>query len=193
MTRDKQRMRGAHAFEACTDGSLIIYATLPDRRRRVDPRRTSPRQRGPGRVRRRAREEAEHAVTGSSAMQTASYFDSRPDARFFMADVDGVVVSIRENLPTYGVTDGEVWAACRIHERLIERRFASVDHARRELARCVREWIGARADTPTIGVWVSLRRGESTPRLVPSAGCRHGNRASTKKALTCSRGAAWCA
>ena len=24
------KMRGAHCFEACADGSLIIYATLPD-------------------------------------------------------------------------------------------------------------------------------------------------------------------
>ena len=24
------KLRGAHAFEACADGSLIIYATMPD-------------------------------------------------------------------------------------------------------------------------------------------------------------------
>jgi hypothetical protein len=94
------------------------------------------------------------------SMQTTSYFDSRPDARFFMIDVDGIAVSIRENLPTYGITNGEVWAACRIHNRLFERRFASIDRARREIARCVRDWIGARADTPTIGVWVPIRRQE---------------------------------
>lgn len=95
-----------------------------------------------------------------SPMQTASYFDSRPDSRFFMADVDGVVVSIRENLPTYGVTDGEVWVACRIHGRLLERRFASLERAHRDLSRYVRNWIGTRADTPTIGAWVPIRREE---------------------------------
>lgn len=93
-------------------------------------------------------------------MQTTSYFDSRPDARFFMVDVDGTVVSIRENLPTYGVTDGEVWAACRIRDRLHAQRFASLERARRDLSRCVRDWIGVRADTPTIGVWVPIRRQE---------------------------------
>jgi hypothetical protein len=25
-----EKMRGAHAFEACADGSLVIYATMPD-------------------------------------------------------------------------------------------------------------------------------------------------------------------
>lgn len=93
-------------------------------------------------------------------MKTTSYFDSRPDARFFMIDVDGITVSIRQNLPTYGVTDGEVWAACRIRERLFEQRFASIESARRDLVRCVRAWIGARADTPTIGVWMPIRRQE---------------------------------
>jgi len=93
-------------------------------------------------------------------MQTTSYFDDRPDARFYMADVDGVIVSIRENLPTYGVTDGEVWAACRIQERLLSQRFVSVERARSDLPRCVRYWIGARADMPTIGAWVPLRREE---------------------------------
>jgi hypothetical protein len=28
--KKKERLRGAHAFEACADGSLIIYATMPD-------------------------------------------------------------------------------------------------------------------------------------------------------------------
>lgn len=30
MTKTAKRMRGAHAFEACKDGALIIYATTPD-------------------------------------------------------------------------------------------------------------------------------------------------------------------
>ncbi len=30
MTTKKKRLRGAHAFEACSDGALIIYATMPD-------------------------------------------------------------------------------------------------------------------------------------------------------------------
>lgn len=30
MPRAKKELRGAHAFEACEDGSLIIYATMPD-------------------------------------------------------------------------------------------------------------------------------------------------------------------
>jgi hypothetical protein len=25
-----RRARGAHAFEACADGSLVLYATMPD-------------------------------------------------------------------------------------------------------------------------------------------------------------------
>lgn len=36
------RARGAHAFEACADGSLIIYATMPDgdgERIRIEPQR----------------------------------------------------------------------------------------------------------------------------------------------------------
>lgn len=92
--------------------------------------------------------------------QTSSYFDSRPDSRFFMVDVDGVVVSVRQNLPTYAVTDGEVWIACRIHDRCVERRFATVEVARHDLSRFVRDLIGARADAPTIGAWIAIRRAE---------------------------------
>lgn len=64
-------------------------------------------------------------------LRTTTYFDGRPDARFFMADIDGLIVSVRENLPTYAVTDGEVWIACRIHARCIERRWESTRIARR--------------------------------------------------------------
>lgn len=79
----------------------------------------------------------------SEFLTTTSYFDGRPDARYFVAVVGtDVVVSIRENLPTYGVTDGEVWAAWRVADQLFEHRFASIDAARRELGRIVRgeEW-----------------------------------------------------
>ena len=93
-------------------------------------------------------------------LQTRSFFDSRPDARHFVADVDGVVVSIRQNLPTYGVTDGEVWIAFRLHDRLVERRFGCVHHAKRDVARFVREMIVTRADSPTIGAWIAIRRAE---------------------------------
>jgi hypothetical protein len=93
-------------------------------------------------------------------LQTRSFFDSRPDARHFVADVDGVVVSIRQNLPTYGVTDGEVWIAFRLHDRLVERRFGSVDRAKHDAARFVRDAIGTRADSPTIGAWIAIRRAE---------------------------------
>jgi hypothetical protein len=44
MKKTLARMRGAHAFEACEDGSLIIYATLPDGDGapiRVEPHRVS--------------------------------------------------------------------------------------------------------------------------------------------------------
>jgi hypothetical protein len=30
MKKTPKKFRGAHAFEACKDGALIIYATLPD-------------------------------------------------------------------------------------------------------------------------------------------------------------------
>ena len=94
-------------------------------------------------------------------MQTRSYFDGRPDARFFMMDVDGIVVAIRHNLSTYGVTDGEVWIAFRVHDRLIERRFETVDRARRAAARFVRDSLGRRSDAPpTIGAWIAIRRAE---------------------------------
>lgn len=93
-------------------------------------------------------------------MRTNSYFDGRPDARHFMADVDGVLVMIRQNLPTYGVTDGEVWIAFRVHDRLVERRFESLERARRDAARFVRDNLGQRSDAPTIGAWISLRRAE---------------------------------
>lgn len=93
-------------------------------------------------------------------MRTCSYFDGRPDARHFMADVDGVLVMIRQNLPTSGVTDGEVWVAFRVHDRLVERRFESVDRARREAARFVRDTRGTSADSPTIGAWVAIARAE---------------------------------
>lgn len=73
------------------------------------------------------------------ALQTTSYFDGRPDARYFVAVVGtDVVVSIRENLRTYGVTDGEVWAAWRSNDQLFEHRFTSVDTAHHELGRIVR-------------------------------------------------------
>lgn len=93
-------------------------------------------------------------------LRTRTYFDSRPDARYFMVDVDGVAVSVRENLPTHGVTDGEVWIAVRIHDRCIERRFPSVSSARRELARFVRALLSTRADAPTIGAWIPILREE---------------------------------
>jgi hypothetical protein len=93
-------------------------------------------------------------------MRTCSYFDGRPDARHFMADVDGVLVMIRQNLPTGGVTDGEVWVAFRVHDRLVERRFEGVDRARRATAHFVRDTRGTRADSPTIGAWIAIARAE---------------------------------
>lgn len=98
-------------------------------------------------------------------MRTNSYFDSRPDARHFMADVDGVLVMVRQNLATHAVTDGEVWIAFRVHDRLVERRFESVDKARRETARFVRDTRGGeRADSPTIGAWIAIERAEHAAR-----------------------------
>ena len=93
-------------------------------------------------------------------LRTTTYFDGRPDARFFMADIDGLIVSVRENLPTYAVTDGEVWIACRIHARCIERRWESTRIARRELGRFVRASLGSCVDTTTIGVWIPIEREE---------------------------------
>lgn len=79
-------------------------------------------------------------VTSQAPLATTSYFDGRPDARFFVAVVgdNDVVVSIRENLPTYGVTDGEVWAAWRRDDQLFEHRFTDIRDARFHLAQVVR-------------------------------------------------------
>lgn len=79
-------------------------------------------------------------MTTDAPLATTSYFDGRPDARFFAAVVGNfdVVVSIRENLRTYGVTDGEVWAAWRNDDRLFEHRFVNIDDARHHLAKVVR-------------------------------------------------------
>ncbi len=87
---------------------------------------------------------------------TTSYFDSRPNARFFAAIVDDIVVSIRQNLPTYDVTNGEVWAAWRNDGRLFEHRFADVADARRQLGRIVR----GHNDLPLIVAWTSIPRAE---------------------------------
>jgi hypothetical protein len=87
-------------------------------------------------------------------LATTSYFDGRPDARHIVAVVGtDVVVSIRENLRTYGVTDGEVWAVWRAADRLFEHRFENVDDARRLLGKIVRgeEW-------PMI--WMQIARAE---------------------------------
>jgi len=95
-------------------------------------------------------------VPSQTPLATTSYFDDRPDARFFVTAVDGVVVSIRKNLPTYGVTDGEVWAAWRSHDQLVEHRFANTNDARRRLGQIVR----GRDDLPLIVAWTSIPRAE---------------------------------
>jgi hypothetical protein len=93
----------------------------------------------------------------SAPLVTKSYFDDRPDARFFVAHVGEVIVSIRENLPTYGVTDGEVWAAWRSDAHLVEHRFVSVVEARRHLGALVcKEDEGL----PTIVPWTAIPRKE---------------------------------
>jgi len=93
------------------------------------------------------------AVRAQARLATTSYFDGRPDARHFVAHVDDVVVSIRENLPTYGVTDGEVWAAWRRDGRLFEQRFADGDDARRHFGQVV-------LGTPLIVPWNAIARAE---------------------------------
>lgn len=93
-------------------------------------------------------------------LQTDKYSDGRPDALFFMADIDGVIVSIRENLPTYGVTDGEVWVAFMVNGARRERRFTDVEIARRELAGFVRDSVGRPHDTVAFGKWRLIRREE---------------------------------
>lgn len=72
-------------------------------------------------------------------LATTSYFDGRPDARHYAAIVGvDVVVSIRENLPTRGVTDGEVWAAWRHADQLFEHRFTDLRDARFHLGQIIR-------------------------------------------------------
>ena len=93
----------------------------------------------------------------SVPLVTKSYFDDRPDARFFVAHVDEVIVSIREYLPTYGVTDGEVWAAWRSDDHLVERRFVSVVDAQRHLGALVRK---EGEGLPTIVPWTAIPRQE---------------------------------
>jgi hypothetical protein len=101
-------------------------------------------------------------------MQTTSYFDTRPDARFFMAYIDGVMVSIRENRRTAHITDGEIWTAFAVSKHLVEYRFDTLLAARRELASVVRRYIDAampeggqrRAAENVVPIWVPIAREE---------------------------------
>lgn len=132
-------------------------------------------------------------------MKTTSYFDDRPDSRFYAANIDGVVVSIRENLPTCGVTDGEVWAACWIQGQLLERRFQTTRGAQLGIPRLVRSFLG-QPDVPSIGAWVALARKEyavACPVCRASFGqpCIDGDRAqalATRQVSVLVSGAPWC-
>lgn len=92
------------------------------------------------------------------AKAPGGYFCDRADSRYFFADIDGVVVHIKENLDTtaHFTPAGEVFFAYRVDGRLHEGRADDVGAARRRIPEHVRAAVGPK-DVLTIGIWIPIR------------------------------------
>ena len=92
------------------------------------------------------------------AKTPGGYFCDRADSWYFFADIDGVVVHIKENLDTtaHFTPAGEVFFAYRVDGRLHEGRADDIGDARRRIPAHVRAVVGPK-DVPTIGTWIPIR------------------------------------
>jgi len=102
-----------------------------------------------------------------------NFHDSRADSTFFLIDIDGTMVYVKVDQPTYGVTEGGVRYACHLGCRLFEGHARDIETARRAIplnARAWRDGLGLRAEVSTIGTWKPLRRlEESVPCVICAA------------------------